>query len=127
MIFLPRRSHKLINITRRPVCRPGFSFRSAPRVLVPLGSPVARSVPRPVVSARSCPVSSSRPVISFAYRSPIAIPSGGAYPIHGGRNDNGGTVGNGDGGVAVFFFLVRRFPKLIIVRHGIMVLIIGGV
>lgn len=96
-----------------PFGSPGFSPS--------LGSPVGRSVPRPVASARF----SSRHLVRLSFS--IVIPCR-VRSIHGGGNDDGGgTVGNGDGGVAVFFFIVRRFPKLIIVRHGIMVLIIWGV
>ena len=59
LVFLPRRSHKLVNITRRP----GLSFRSAPPGSRPRSAP--RWVgPFPVLSLRP----GSRLVISFAYR-----------------------------------------------------------
>lgn len=70
--FFMRRSHQLIHIIRRPVFSSRLSFRSAPQSLAPPGSPVPRPVLRPVAtprfSSRHLVISSSHPVISFAYR-----------------------------------------------------------
>lgn len=110
--FLTRRSRKLIHITRRPVCRPacrsarlpGFSSRSAHRASA--RSPSCRYVPGLV--------SSSHPVISSAHRSLSSSPSE-LIPHLRRRIGNGGwrATGTGAGGL---FFLVRRFPQLIIIR-----------
>lgn len=115
LIFLTRRSHKLIHIISRPVPRPVVSFRSAPRVIAPPGSPVPRLVSRPVATPR---FSSRHLIISsghlIRYRFSIVIPVV-AYPIHGGETATAGgrQTGTEAGGL---FFLVRRFPQLIIIR-----------
>lgn len=88
----------------RPACRPGSPFCSAPRSISPLGSPCLGSFL--VLSFRPVHlvISSCSRVIS------IAIPSGLA-PIHGGEGSD-----NGRWQRAVFFFLVRRFPQLVVIR-----------
>ena len=112
LVFLIRRSHISSSIssvapfivpTSRSVQPPGFSSRSVPRFLGPF----------PALSLIPVPASSSHPVILSGHlirlSLSIVIPCR-ARPIHGGgtRTEAGRS-----------FFLVRRLPQLIIVRHGI--------
>lgn len=114
--FFMRRSHQLIHIIRRPVFSSRLSFRSAPRSLAPPGSPVPRPVLRPVAtprfSSRHLVISSSHPVISFAYRFLSSYRIGLVPFTAAKRRRWWRATGTEAGG----FFFVRRFPQLIIVR-----------
>ena len=86
----------------RPACHPGLSSR----FVVSPGFPVPRLVSRSIVppgSYRHLVISSCSRVIS------IAIPSGLA-PIHGGEGSDNGRWRR------AVFFLVRRFPQLVVIR-----------
>lgn len=88
--------YQFIHIISRPVYRPDLSFRSAPRVLVPLGSPVPRPVPRPVAHPGSRLVISSGHLIRSSH-SPIA------FYRHTVSGSSHSRRRNEDGGGAVFF------------------------
>ena len=89
-------------IIHRPACRPGSSFRPAPRPVAP-----PRSAYRCLGSFRPVVMSSCRPVrLPFFYRHPVKT-----CLIHGGGL--AAKIGNGGGGGA---FSMRRFPQLINAR-----------
>ena len=114
------RSNQLIRIIRRPVypSRPVVSVW-LPVPIAPLGSPVARPVPRPIAHSARVVSSFHRHVLSFGlsffYHHPVVIPSWLVLFTAAGASNRRGQRGRWRGGL--FFFSCAVFVSSLSFAH----------